>query len=36
MNETYFEQLEETLYHEELSNGLNVYILPKKAFPKHM
>ncbi|NME04900.1 pitrilysin family protein [Psychrobacillus sp. BL-248-WT-3] len=34
MNETYFEQLEETLYHEELSNGLNVYILPKKDFSK--
>ncbi|MCM3356868.1 pitrilysin family protein [Psychrobacillus sp. MER TA 171] len=34
MNETYFEQLEETLYHEELSNGLNVYILPKKGFSK--
>lgn len=34
MNETYFEQLEETLFHEELSNGLNVYILPKKGFSK--
>ncbi|MEK4485240.1 pitrilysin family protein [Psychrobacillus sp. FSL H8-0484] len=34
MNETYFEQLEETLYHEQLSNGLNVYILPKKGFSK--
>ncbi|WP_144538111.1 pitrilysin family protein [Psychrobacillus sp. FSL K6-2843] len=34
MNETHFEQLEETLYHEELSNGLNVYILPKKGFSK--
>ena len=34
MNETYFDQLEETLYHEKLSNGLNVYILPKKGFSK--
>ncbi|MBD7942634.1 insulinase family protein [Psychrobacillus sp. AK 1817] len=34
MNKTHFEQLEETLYHEELSNGLNVYILPKKGFSK--
>ncbi|WP_100404427.1 EF-P 5-aminopentanol modification-associated protein YfmH [Bacillus solitudinis] len=29
-----FEQLGETLYHEELSNGLNVYILPKEGFNK--
>ncbi|MFJ5770038.1 EF-P 5-aminopentanol modification-associated protein YfmH [Psychrobacillus sp. NPDC093180] len=34
MNETYFEQLEETLYHEQLPNGLEVYILPKKGFSK--
>ncbi|WP_391208758.1 EF-P 5-aminopentanol modification-associated protein YfmH [Psychrobacillus sp. L4] len=34
MNETYFKQLEETLYHEQLPNGLNVYILPKKGFSK--
>ncbi|GGA15715.1 EF-P 5-aminopentanol modification-associated protein YfmH [Psychrobacillus lasiicapitis] len=34
MNETYFEQLEETLYHEQLPNGLDVYILPKKGFSK--
>ncbi|WP_144511226.1 EF-P 5-aminopentanol modification-associated protein YfmH [Bacillus sp. FJAT-22090] len=34
MNETYFEQLEETLYHEQLPNGLHVYILPKKGFSK--
>ncbi|MFF2753966.1 EF-P 5-aminopentanol modification-associated protein YfmH [Psychrobacillus sp. NPDC058041] len=34
MNETYFNQLEETLYHEKLPNGLNVYILPKKGFSK--
>lgn len=34
MNKTYFKQLEETLYHEQMSNGLNVYILPKKGFSK--
>lgn len=34
MNETYFKQLEETLYHEQLDNGLKVYILPKKGFSK--
>ena len=34
MNKTYFEQLEETLFHEQLPNGLNVYILPKKGFSK--
>lgn len=34
MNETYFEQLEETLFHEQLPNGLHVYILPKKGFSK--
>ncbi|WP_313891205.1 EF-P 5-aminopentanol modification-associated protein YfmH [Psychrobacillus sp.] len=34
MNKTYFKQLEETLYHEQLPNGLNVYILPKKGFSK--
>ncbi len=25
-----YKQLEETLYHEQLDNGLDVYILPKK------
>ncbi|MFT4413631.1 EF-P 5-aminopentanol modification-associated protein YfmH [Fredinandcohnia humi] len=29
-----FEQLQEVLFHEKLSNGLNVYILPKKGFNK--
>jgi predicted Zn-dependent peptidase len=29
-----FDQLQEELYHEKLSNGLNVYILPKKGFNK--
>ncbi|MCK0470818.1 pitrilysin family protein [Halalkalibacter sp. APA_J-10(15)] len=29
-----FTQIEETLYHEQLDNGLNIYILPKKQFNK--
>ncbi|KYD05173.1 EF-P 5-aminopentanol modification-associated protein YfmH [Bacillus atrophaeus] len=29
-----FEQLQETLYHEKMSNGLEVYVLPKKGFNK--
>lgn len=34
MNKVQFEQLDETLYHEKLSNGLEVYVLPKKGFSK--
>lgn len=34
MNKLQFEQLDETLYHETLENGLDVYILPKKGFNK--
>ncbi|MET3576778.1 putative Zn-dependent peptidase [Bhargavaea ullalensis] len=29
-----FDRLQETLYHEELPNGLQVFILPKKGFSK--
>ncbi|MEG7281713.1 EF-P 5-aminopentanol modification-associated protein YfmH [Bacillus sp. 0909A] len=29
-----FEQLQETLYHEKMSNGLDVYVLPKNGFNK--
>ena len=29
-----FKQLDETLHYEKLSNGLEVYILPKKGFSK--
>jgi predicted Zn-dependent peptidase len=29
-----FQQLDETLYYKKLSNGLDVYILPKKGFSK--
>ncbi|TXC91891.1 insulinase family protein [Metabacillus litoralis] len=29
-----FDQLEETLYHEKMENGLEVYVLPKKGFNK--
>ena len=31
-----FDQLKETLYHEQLPNGLNVYILPKTGFSKNV
>ncbi len=31
-----YEQLQETLYHEKMSNGLDVYVLPKKASTRHM
>ena len=34
MNKVTFDQLQETLYHEELPNGLDVYVLPKKGFNK--
>jgi predicted Zn-dependent peptidase len=34
MNKMEFKQLDETLYHEKLPNGLEVYILPKKGFSK--
>lgn len=34
MEELHFKQLDETLYHEKLKNGLSVYILPKKGFSK--
>lgn len=34
LNKVQFDQLDETLYHEQLPNGLEVYILPKKGFSK--
>lgn len=34
MEKTVFDQMNETVYHEQLDNGLNVYILPKKGFNK--
>ncbi|PYZ93083.1 peptidase M16 [Salipaludibacillus keqinensis] len=34
MNKVTFDQLQETLYVEELSNGLKVYVLPKQGFHK--
>jgi predicted Zn-dependent peptidase len=34
MEKINFDQLQEELYHEKMSNGLNVYILPKKGFNK--
>lgn len=34
MEKITFDQLQEDLFHEKLTNGLNVYILPKKGFNK--
>lgn len=34
MKKIEFESLQETLYNEELTNGLDVYILPKRGFSK--
>ncbi|WP_096435348.1 EF-P 5-aminopentanol modification-associated protein YfmH [Alteribacter populi] len=34
MNKQTFDQLKETLYHEKLNNGLDVYVLPKAGFNK--
>lgn len=34
MEKITFDQVQEELYHEKMSNGLNVYILPKKGFNK--
>lgn len=34
MKELHFKQIDEKMFHEEMDNGLNVYILPKKGFSK--
>lgn len=34
MKSIFFDQLKETIYHETLDNGLQVYVLPKKGFNK--
>lgn len=34
MEKIYFETLKETLYHEKMANGLEVYLLPKPGFEK--
>lgn len=34
MEKITFDQLQETLYHEQLPNGLHVYVLPKHGFQK--
>ena len=36
MEKLTFKQLDEELYYEQLANGLDVYILPKKALIKPM
>ncbi len=34
MNKTNYENLNETIYHEKLENGLNIYVLHKEGFQK--
>ena len=34
MNERYYPRIDETLYHEELDNGLNVFVVPKPGYNK--
>lgn len=34
MNKIHYDKLQETLYHEVMDNGLQVYVLPKPAFKK--
>lgn len=34
MEKLHYERLQETLYHEVMDNGLQVYVLPKPAFLK--
>ena len=34
MKKTYYPTIKETVYHEKMSNGLNVYLMPKDGFTK--
>ena len=34
LNKTFYKTIDETLYHEKLHNGLNIYLLPKPGFHK--
>ena len=36
MEKIYYQTLKETLFHEKLENGLEVYLLPKLVLKKHM
>lgn len=36
MEKIYFDTLKETLYHEKMDNGLEVYLLPKQWFGKNL
>lgn len=36
MEKLYFKTLKETLYHETMDNGLEVFLLPKPGFEKLM
>ena len=34
MEKTYYQTIKETVYHEKMANGLNVYLMPKDGFNK--
>lgn len=34
MEKTYYQTIKETVYHEKMANGLNVYLMPKEGFKK--
>ncbi|ARJ51728.1 EF-P 5-aminopentanol modification-associated protein YfmH [Staphylococcus lutrae] len=34
MKQTYYQQIDETVYHATLENGLNLFVIPKKDFQK--
>ena len=34
MEKTYYQTIKETVYHEKMDNGLNVYLMPKDGFNK--
>ena len=36
MEKIYYQTLKETLFHEKLENGLEVYLLPKIGFEKNI
>lgn len=36
MEQIHYDRLQETLYHEVMDNGLEVYVLPKPTFKKPM
>lgn len=36
MEQIHYDRLQETIYHEVMDNGLQVYVLPKPTFKKPM